>query len=79
MSAGTYQVRADELCEGELVDLEGDSVADPAGDTGAFKYELCRVVEVNPMLYGRVEVTFEDTAVVFPGAHKVTVVVEEVP
>lgn len=42
---GSYYIQADQVREGDLLDLEGDCYADPDCDHHAFAFEFAEVIE----------------------------------
>jgi hypothetical protein len=75
----TYRpTRLDDLKEGDLVDLEGDTFADPDGNS-QFEYEYQRVSSVERETDECTVVYFDDAVVGFPTDHQLKVVVEDTP
>lgn len=62
-------VRADELREGDWVDLEGDPFADPNHDKPELEYEYAKVVEYELETPECLCVYFENIAIGFPPSH----------
>lgn len=66
---GAY-VRADAVKPGDLIDLEGDAYADPAGADPTYPYELAMVADLELETPGCVAVGFEGAGVIgFPPEH----------
>lgn len=66
-------VRADELREGDPVDLENDPYADPGHDKPELEYEYAKVVEYELETPGCLCVYFENISVGFPPDHMLRV------
>lgn len=72
-----YQkITAEEVHEGDLIDLEGDPYADQERDKPCLQYEYAKVLEVRRETEDCVCVYFDNLTVGFPIRHELWRVVE---